>query len=242
MALNPDEDTEFNDALRKHGILPPKAAPERSPSPEAGPTLSDQLAQADLDELEELADEENDSDTERFMRQYQRQKVAELRREAGGARFGTVRPIGRDDYTREITDASKEDDEGEGSGTGVVAFLYKDRLGDQIQELARRYPHTKFVSIVGDKCIPNYPDRNVPTLLMYRKGEMTNQVVAWGVAGDRSIEELEAVLIASQVINPKLEIKRRRANAEDDEDEEVPKRSIRTSRPITKDDDSDLDL
>ncbi|KZT54595.1 thioredoxin-like protein [Calocera cornea HHB12733] len=194
MALNPDEDTEFNDALRKHGILPPKAAPERTPSPEPGPTFTEQLDNIDIDELDELADDANDSETERFMRQYQRQRMAEMRTDAGGARFGTIKPIGRDDYTRDITDASKVDDEGEGSGTGVVAFLYKDgvpasvRLRDQLTELARRHPHTKFVSIIGDKCIPNYPDRNIPTLLMYRKGEMTNQVVAWGVARERSME------------------------------------------------------
>ncbi|KZO95255.1 thioredoxin-like protein [Calocera viscosa TUFC12733] len=194
MALNPDEDTEFNDALRKHGILPPKAASPRTPSPEPGPSFTEQLDDIDVDELDELADDANDSETERFMRQYQRQRMSAMRADAGGARFGTIKPIGRDDYTRDITDASKVDDEGEGSGTGVVAFLYKDsipasvRLGDQLTELARRHPHTKFVSIVGDRCIPNYPDRNIPTLLMYRKGEMTNQIVAWGVAHERTIE------------------------------------------------------
>lgn len=44
------------------------------------------------------------------------------------ARFGRLYPIGREDYTREVTEASKvneEDDQVE-RGTGVVCFLYKD--------------------------------------------------------------------------------------------------------------------
>lgn len=27
-------------------------------------------------------------------------------------------------------------------------------------------------------CIPNYPDKNVPTLLIYRNGEMMGQIIA----------------------------------------------------------------
>ena len=44
------------------------------------------------------------------------------------ARFGRVYPIGRDDYKREVTEASAidEDEEMPGMGTGVVCFLYKD--------------------------------------------------------------------------------------------------------------------
>jgi hypothetical protein len=44
------------------------------------------------------------------------------------ARFGEVIPISREDYTREVTEASAkdaEDDDNE-KGTGVVCFLYKD--------------------------------------------------------------------------------------------------------------------
>jgi hypothetical protein len=40
-----------------------------------------------------------------------------------------VYPIGRDDYTREVTQASEVDEDGPdaaGKGTGVVCFLYKD--------------------------------------------------------------------------------------------------------------------
>jgi hypothetical protein len=40
-----------------------------------------------------------------------------------------LRPISRDDFVKEVNEASKRDIEGddeEGKGTGVVCFLFKD--------------------------------------------------------------------------------------------------------------------
>jgi len=45
-------------------------------------------------------------------------------------------------------------------------------------QLAAVHPSTKFISIPASLCIPNYPDKNVPTLLIYRDGEMLGNVVA----------------------------------------------------------------
>ena len=59
---------------------------------------------------------------------FRRQRLVEERQAVKRARFGRVYPIGREDYTREVTEASKiseEDDEDE-KGTGVICFLYKD--------------------------------------------------------------------------------------------------------------------
>jgi hypothetical protein len=54
------------------------------------------------------------------------QRIIELQKE-DKSRFGRVYPIGRDDYTKEVTEASEVDIEGDpGKGTGVVCFLYKD--------------------------------------------------------------------------------------------------------------------
>lgn len=60
--------------------------------------------------------------------EYRRQRIEEMRREEKKARFGRVYPIGREDYTREVTEASEVDEEGDtkAQGTGVVCFLYKD--------------------------------------------------------------------------------------------------------------------
>ncbi|KZV70603.1 hypothetical protein PENSPDRAFT_607078 [Peniophora sp. CONT] len=148
-------------------------------------------------------------------------------RERQLARFGEVLPIGRDDYTREITEASKVDEAGDekGRGTGVVALLYKDgiprsdRTFEHIRGLARKHPRTKFVSIVGDKCIPNLPDGRVPMFIVYRKGDIVTQITAWGADKDRSSEELEAVLIMSGAIDPPTHAPEREKRDSEDEDE-----------------------
>ena len=67
---------------------------------------------------------------------------------------------------------------------------HSDRAAQQVQILAQRHPHTKFVSIVGDKCIPNLPDARLPMIIIYRKGEVLNQLVAWGADRERKIEGL----------------------------------------------------
>ena len=53
-----------------------------------------------------------------------------------------------------------------------------------IHQLAALYPSTKFVSIVSDHCIENYPDKNCPTMLVYRAGAMMGQIVGLGAMGN----------------------------------------------------------
>ncbi|THH21087.1 hypothetical protein EW146_g383 [Bondarzewia mesenterica] len=247
MAINPNEDTEFNEALRKHGILPPREPTPPSPSPPPSPTLDDLLEDLTPSQLQEFGENAHDDEAERYVFARRQRLLAEMKRDEERARFGQVFPIGRDDYTREVTDASKVDELGdeENKGTGVVCFLYKDGIPRSdiayrhVQTLAARHPRTKFVSIVGDKCLPNLPDSRVPMFIIYRGGEIRTQVVAWGADRERRIEgqtlclvchvsvmlisplfsltELEALLIASgAVVIPE----RRTAPKHDDSDED----------------------
>ena len=115
-----------NDALRKHGILPPKEPEPSSPSPPASPTLSDLLEDLTPAELREVGEDTNDDELERLAEKLRRQRLEEIKK-AEDARFGRVYPIGRDDYTREVTEASEVTVPGDpGKGTGVVCLLYKD--------------------------------------------------------------------------------------------------------------------
>ncbi|TNY21882.1 thioredoxin-like protein [Rhodotorula diobovata] len=183
--INYDEDTEFNDALRRHGIIPPKeSSNSRSPSPPPAPP-SPTLSELDLDDLSLAKDDATSrADLERALdERRQRERDALDKR-----RFGRVYNIGKREYTREVTEASNEElpGEPEGWGTGVVCVLFKDTVPESkklmplINELASLYPSSKFVSIVSDHCIENYPDKNVPTLLVYRKGQLMGQIVGLG--------------------------------------------------------------
>ena len=117
-----------NEALRKHGILPPLKPPSPSPSPPPSPTFDDILDGLTPAELREFGEDTKDDAAERYIAQRRAQRLTQERLEAQRSRFGTVIPIGRDDYTREVTEASKEDEPGDNGarGTGVVCFLYKD--------------------------------------------------------------------------------------------------------------------
>lgn len=280
------QDTEFHDALRAHGIIPPKP-PSRSPSPElpsASELRSQALKQATVSDLDLELEGAVDDEEERLLDKIRRQRMAQLRAETTKARFGRVYPISRPDYTREVTEASKTDpdtdaesapaqpaegtDKQRQGGTGVVCFLYKDGidtcrlLAGYLDTLAAKYPATKFVSIVGDQCIPNYPDRNLPTLLIYRNGELHRQIVGLrpeiGLDGMKTkCEDIELLLTAVGAIE-RSSVPGAPTNAdnarpdtideeeEDEEDGEHRKRSIRDGgKPKTQeelDDELDWDL
>ena len=70
----------------------------------------------------------------------------------------------------------------------AVRIPRSDRTFQHVKTLAGKYPRTKFVSIVGDKCIPNLPDSRIPMFVVYRKGDIRNQVIAWGADRERRIE------------------------------------------------------
>jgi hypothetical protein len=117
-----------NDALRKHGILPPREPTPPSPSPPPSPTFDDLLDDFTSSELQELSEDAPDDDTERMIAAYRKQRLADERKEDKKGRFGRVYPIGREDYVREVTEASNvdEDEDDNEKGTGVVCVLSKD--------------------------------------------------------------------------------------------------------------------
>ena len=157
-----------------------------------------------------MGEDANNDELERLAEKLRRQHLEEIKK-AETARFGRVYPIGRDDYTREVTEASKVTVPGDpGKGTGVVCLLYRDgsvpfqleffsispkvrlprseRTFEHVRTLAQRHPKTKFVSIVGDKCIPDLPESRQPMLIIYRDGEVQNQIVGWGGDRERRLE------------------------------------------------------
>ena len=77
-------------------------------------------------ELKEMGEDANNDELERLVDNFRRQRLEEIKK-AASSRFGRVYPIGRDDYTREVTEESRVAVPGDtGKGTGVVCLLYKD--------------------------------------------------------------------------------------------------------------------
>jgi hypothetical protein len=50
-------------------------------------------------------------------------------------------------------------------------------LEQKLRILANKFKSTKFVKIRAGAAIPNYPDRNLPTLLIYNRGDVRQQYV-----------------------------------------------------------------
>ncbi|KAI8032426.1 Phosducin-like protein 3 [Camellia lanceoleosa] len=94
-----------------------------------------------------------------------KKRLAEIRETAKVQRYGSVIPISGSDFVREVSQSPPY--------VWVVMILYKDGypecgiLLQCLKKLATKYPATKFVKIVSTDCIPNYPNRNLPSLLVY---------------------------------------------------------------------------
>ncbi|KAJ3103693.1 hypothetical protein HDU97_009946 [Phlyctochytrium planicorne] len=230
------EDTEWNDALRERGIIPPKEAEITEEQIEA---MMDKVIKAKygekdiedrtLDELDELEDEEDD----RVLEEYRKKRMAEMNALASKEKYGTVVQISKPDYTVEVTEASKE--------VWVVVFLFQSPLpacrliGAHLDTIARKYKATKFVKIVADQCIPNYPDKNCPTLLIYGDGDLRANLVGIEMMGGPNVtaKGLEVVLSTHRAIVLK--------DHEDTERLDDYVSRIRVTRPTKASDDADDD-
>jgi hypothetical protein len=56
-----------------------------------------------------------------------------------------------------------------------------------LEELAEKYTYSKFVRMISTDCIPNYPDQNLPTVLIYYNSALKQHVVGLSQFGGRRI-------------------------------------------------------
>jgi len=94
---------------------------------------------------------------------------------AARPRFTGVDEISGNEFVQAVTEASRQ--------YWVVCLLYKAShpncqiLETCLREISRKHPNTRFLKIISTSCIPNYPDANLPTLLVYHNGACKKQVV-----------------------------------------------------------------
>merc|ERR1719219_1967732 len=123
-----------------------------------------------LDELDELEDEEE----ERILLEMRKQRIAEIKALQQKSRFGDVREISANDYVEQVNKA--------GEGIWVILHLYKQGIplcaliNQYMTNLSAKFPNVKFLKSISTTCIPNYPDRNLPTLFVYFEGDMKKQL------------------------------------------------------------------
>ncbi|KAK9932866.1 hypothetical protein M0R45_020088 [Rubus argutus] len=190
--------TQWDDIQRKLGNLPAKPpafkplsftpAEDEASVPKDKSWIDDKNEQ-DLEDLED----DPDLDDDRFLEEYRKKRLSELREAAKVARFGSVVPISGSDFVREVSQAPPD--------VWVVVILYKEGIAECgllmqcLEDLATKYPATKFVKIISTDCIPNYPDRNLPTLLVYNSGAVKANHVGLRSFGRRCTPEGVALVL-----------------------------------------------
>ncbi|GME74989.1 unnamed protein product [[Candida] boidinii] len=215
--VDPTEDTEWNDILRSHGIIPEKPKDESEEIEEALADLvarqhENRLENKDLDELDELEDEED----EQFLMEYKMKRMNQIKDLAKKSKFGSVYPINKPEYKSEVTDASKE------SFVllhmSLQSNLQSRLLSSLFIQLSKKFHEIKFCEIQANRAVENYPDSNCPTILIYHNGDVVKQFITLTALGGNSttLKDLEEVLVDIKAVN--AGDKRLVVNQEEDED------------------------
>lgn len=185
--------------LRAKGIIPPKKEKEiceddiiKMVEQTVHQKQKDgkDLDEMNLDELDEL----EDSEDEAVLAEYRAKRIAEMKALVSKARFGVVAEISGQDYVNEVNKA--------GEGIWVVLHLYARGvpfcalLNQHFVELARKFPTTKFLRSIATTCIPNYPEKNVPSIFIYYEGQIKKQFIGEvDLRGPNvTLDELEFIL------------------------------------------------
>lgn len=91
--------------------------------------------------------------------------------------YGQVFPLQKPDYSRDVTEESSK---------AFVLVNLTSSLGTNVEsrvltelwrQLAVKFGDIKFCEIRANLCIEGYPERNTPTILIYKDGEIKRQLV-----------------------------------------------------------------
>ncbi|KAK4539874.1 hypothetical protein LTR36_010268 [Oleoguttula mirabilis] len=195
---DPNADTEWNDILRKHGVIPEKPP---SPTPMIEEALNEarrlahdnRLEGKDLEELDELEDDEDEA----FLDSYRQKRMGELASIQTASVYNQVYPVQKPEYAQQVTEQSKK--------AWVLVLLTSSSgmntesrvLIEVWRRLAVKYGDIKFCEMQADLCIEGYPDKNTPTVLIYRDEQIRRQIVTLKeLSGPKTgVEDMEQVLV-----------------------------------------------
>ncbi|KAI1506066.1 thioredoxin-like protein [Biscogniauxia marginata] len=245
---DPNADTEWNDILRKHGVIPEKPP---SPTPMIEEAIlegrriahENRLEGKDLDELDELEDEEDDA----FLEQYRQKRMQELNSLTKKAIHGSVYPISKPEYSREVTEASNNGPVFVNLTSSMGTNVESRVLSELWRQAAKEYGDIKFCEIRADKAIENYPDRNCPTILVYKNGDIVKQIVTLVTIGGVRIGmmQIDDLLVEVGAVDGKdMRVVKRKRDAEDAKEEQLMGKGIKSGnlrRTTVEDDDNDWD-
>ncbi|KAM6205699.1 phosducin-like protein 2 [Sarcoramphus papa] len=205
---DPNEDTEWNDILRHFGILPPKEKP-KDEIEEMVLRLQKEAEvkpyeRMNLEELKEAEDDFDEADR-KAIEMYRQQRLQEWKCLQRRQKYGELREICGEQYVKEVTNAPED--------VWVIIHLYRSSMpmcllvNEHLSRLARKFPEVKFLKAIVNSCIQNYHDRCLPTILVYKTGEIKGRFIGVAECGGiyLKVEELEWKLAEVGAIETDLE-------------------------------------
>ncbi|NXJ72077.1 PDCL2 protein, partial [Rostratula benghalensis] len=201
---DPNEDTEWNDILRDFGILPPK---EKVKDETEEMVLRLQKEAEGNMNPEELKDTEDDFDEadRKAIEMYRQQRMQEWKCLQRRRKYGELGEICGEQYVKEVTNAPED--------VWVIIHLYRASIplcllvNNHLSLLARKFPDVKFLKAIVNSCIQNYHDRYLPTILVYKTGEIKGRFIGVAECGGMylQVEELEWKLAEVGAVETDLE-------------------------------------
>lgn len=91
--------------------------------------------------------------------------------------YNQVYHLQKPDYSKDVTEASQKayvlvlltSSQGTNAESRILIEIWR--------ELAQRFGEAKFCQIRADLCIEGYPEKNTPTVLIYKDGDIKKQLV-----------------------------------------------------------------
>lgn len=91
--------------------------------------------------------------------------------------FNQVYHLQKPDYSKDVTDASQKayvlvlltSSQGTNAESRILIEIWR--------QLAQQFGDVKFCQIRADLCIEGYPEKNTPTVLVYKDGDIKKQLV-----------------------------------------------------------------
>ncbi|NXT54609.1 PDCL2 protein, partial [Pluvianellus socialis] len=223
---DPNEDTEWNDILRDFGILPPKEKLKDEIEERVlhlqkeaeGKHFGEQKVtfffcllflvkpheRMNLEELKEAEDDFDEADR-KAIEAYRQQRLQEWKCLQRRQKYGELREICGEQYVKEVTNAPED--------VWVIIHLYRSSIpmcllvNEHLSLLARKFPEVKFLKAIVNSCIQNYHDRCLPTILLYKTGEIKGRFIGVAECGGLhlKVKELEWKLAEVGAIETVLE-------------------------------------
>ncbi|KAM5272245.1 phosducin-like protein 2 [Ctenodactylus gundi] len=157
-----------------------------------------------LIQLKEAEDEFDEEDM-RAIETYREKRLQEWKVLKKKQKFGELKEISGNQYVNEVTNAEKD--------LWVIIHLYRSSISmcllvnQYLSVLARKFPEAKFVKAIVDSCIQYYHDNCLPTIFVYKNGQIEAQFIGITECGGINLkpEELEWKLAEVGAVHTDLE-------------------------------------